>query len=183
MATQPIYGQPQAPEGVKMLSTPKLLTSQEIRRQLIYRMAETMIRTIFRDEDPLPQDLLNEVVESMDRHIVSCNLNGKAYADYHAKWTLDVQYNNFGMKIDDHFEGTVQHGELGSDTSHIVLEIETDVMEGSHADKFKPGDPIPPNLARVETEQDVPVSSLGRGRVNVKYPKPEKSSAKVKRHE
>ena len=167
MATQPIYGQPQAPEGVKMLSTPKPLTSQEIRRQLIYRMAETMIRTIFRDEDPLPQDLLNEVVESMDKHIVGCNLNGKAYSDYHAKWTLDVQYNNFGMKIDDHFEGTVQRGELTDDTTTIKVEVEQE--------------PIPPNLARVETEQDVPVSSLGRGRVNVKYPKPEKSSAKVKR--
>ena len=167
MATQPIYGQPQAPEGVKMLSTPKPLTSVEIRRQLIYRMAETMIRTIFRGEDPLPQDLLNEVVESMDKHIVGCNLNGKAYSDYHAKWTLDVQYNNFGMKIDDHFEGTVQHGELTDDTTTIKLEVEQE--------------PIPPNLARVEAEQDVPVSSMGRGRVNVKYPKPEKSSAKVKR--
>ena len=167
MATQPIYGQPQAPEGVKMLSTPKPLTSQEIRQQLIYRMAETMIRTIFRGEDPLPQDLLNEVVESMDKHIVGCNLNGKAYSDYRAKWTLEVQYNNFGMKIDDHFEGTVTHGELGPDTTTIKLEVEQD--------------PIPPNLARVEAEQDVPVSSMGRGRVNVKYPKPEKSSAKVKR--
>ena len=167
MATQPPYGQPQAPEGVKMLSTPKPLTSAEIRQQLIYRMAEAMIRTIFVGADPLPQDLLNEVVESMHKHIAGCNLNGKAYSDYRAKWTLDVQYNNFGMKIGDHFEGAVQHGELTGETETIKLEVDIE--------------PIPPNLARVETEQDVPVSSMGRGRVNVKYPKPEKSSAKVKR--
>jgi hypothetical protein len=167
MSTQPLYGQPQAPEGVRMLSTPKPLTSAEIRQQLIYRMAEAMIRTIFVGADPLPQELLNEVVESMDKHIVGCNLNGKAYSDYRAKWTLDVEYNNFGMKIGDHFEGSVQHGELGAETETIKLEVEID--------------PIPPNLARVEAEQEVPVSSMGRGRVNVKYPRPEKSSAKVKR--
>jgi hypothetical protein len=81
MATQPIYGQPEAPEGVRVLSSPKPLTSAEIRQGMIYRMAEAMVKTIFRGVDPLPQELLNEVVESMDRHIVGCNLNGKAYSD------------------------------------------------------------------------------------------------------
>jgi hypothetical protein len=168
MATNaPEYGQPEAPQGVRVLSSPKPLTSAEVKAGMIYRMAEAMIRTIFNGVDPLPQELLNEVVESMSRHIGGCNLNGKAYSDYIAKWTLDVTYNNFGMKIGDHFEGVVERGEVGEGAVTVHLEIE------------KP--PTPPNLERVETEHEVPVSSAGRGTVKVKYPKPAKSSAKVTR--
>lgn len=163
------YGQPEAPQGVRVLSSPKPLTSAEVKSGLIYRMAEAMIRTIFNGQDPLPQELLNEVVESMDRHISGCNLNGKAYSSYVAKWTLDVTLDNFGMKIGDHFEGTLKHGELGEDTKTIHLEID------------KPA--IPPNLERVETEHEVPVSSAGRGTAKVKYPKPKKGSTEVTVHE
>ena len=168
MATQPMYGQPEAPEGVRVLSSPKPLTSAEVRSGMIYRMAEAMIRTIFRGQDPLPQELLNEVVESMDRHIVGCNLNGKAYSDYTAKWTLTVTYNNFGMKIGDHFEGTVSSGEPIPPETATTLTMEIDKES------------LPPNLERVETEHDVPVAAAGRGTVKVKYPKLEKTSAKVK---
>ena len=166
MSTQPIYGQPEAPEGVRVLSSPKPLTSAEVRQGMIYRMAEAMIRTIFRGVDPLPQELLNEVVESMDKHIVACNLNGKAYSDYNAKWTLDVTYNNFGMKISEHFEGGVGVPVPPETATTLHVEIEKESL--------------PPNLERVETEHDVPVAAAGRGTVKVKYPKPEKSSAKVK---
>lgn len=171
MSTQPMYGQPEAPDGVKVLSSPKPLTSAETRAGMIYRMAEAMIKTIFRGIDPLPQDLLNEVVESMDRHIVGCNLNGKAYSDYTAKWTLNVTYNNFGMKINDHFEGTVSSGEPipPENATTLTMEIEKDSL--------------PPNLERVETEHDVPVAAAGRGTVKVRYPKPGKSSTRVTRHE
>lgn len=164
MATSEI-GAPQAPQGVRVLSTPKPLTSAEIKSGAIYRLAEAMIRTIFNGVDPLPQELLNEVVESMSKHITSCNLNGKAYSDYRAKWTLTVTYNNFGRAIDDHFEGVVTSGELGEDTKTVTVSVEKD--------------PIPPNLERVETEHDVPVSSAGRGTTKVRYSK-RPTSAKVK---
>lgn len=163
-----IYGQPVSPAGVKLLSTPKPLTTDEIRTAVIYRLTEAMVRTIFKGKDPLPQELLNEVVLSMDAHIVGCNLNGKAYSSFRAKWTLDVTFDNFGRKTGDHFEGTVASGELSADTATIHVELEK-------AD-------LPPNLERVETEQDVPVSQAGRGTAMVRYPKPEKSSHKV-RHE
>lgn len=169
MATS-TYGAPEAPQGVRVLSTPKPLTSAEIKSGAIYRLAEAMTRTIFGiqhdDPKPLPQELLNEVVESMARHVGGCNLNGKGYSDYKAKWTLDITYNNFGRAIDDHFEGVVAQGELGPETETITLTVEKS--------------PIPPNLERVETEHEVPVSSAGRGTTRVKYPKPEKTSAKVK---
>ncbi len=159
------YGQPVAPPGVKILSTPKPLTTDEIRTAVIYRLAEAMIRTLFKGQDPIPQELLNEIVLSMDRHVVGCNLNGKAYSSFRAKWTLDVTFDNFGRKTGDHFEGTVQAGELSADTKTLHLELEK-------AD-------IPPNLERVETEQDVPVSQAGRGTAKVRYPKPKESSVKV----
>jgi hypothetical protein len=159
------YGQPEAPQGVRALSTPKPLTSAEIKQQLIYRMAEAVVKTIFKGVDPLPQELLGEIIESMGKHIQSCNLNGKGYSDYSAKWTLDVTYNNFGLRSGDHFEGTVKRGKLGPETAAVQLEME------------KPS--MPPNLERVECEQPVPVSSVGRGAVQVKYPKPQKLSAVV----
>ena len=166
MATDPqMYGAPQAPQGVRVLSTPRPLTSEEIKQGMVYRMAEAMIKIIFNGRDPLPQELLNDVVESMNTHIQSCNLNGKAYSDYSAKWTLDVTFNNFGMRIGDHFEGAVSRGKLEGETRTAHLEID------------KP--PTPPNLERVEVEQEVPVSSAGRGTVRMSYPKPQKSSAKV----
>jgi hypothetical protein len=152
-----------------VLSTPKPLSSKEIKAGAIYRLAEAMIRTIFDGVDPLPQELLNEVVESMSVHLQSCNLNGKAYSDYKARWTLDVTFNNFGRQAGDHFEGTVQSGELGPDTTTLHLEMSKD--------------PIPPNLERVETEHTVPVSSAGRGTTQVKYPKPKESSVDLKRVE
>jgi hypothetical protein len=40
---------------------------------------------------------------------------------------------------------------------------------------------LPPNLVRVETEQDVPVSQAGRGTAQVRYPKPKESSVKIDR--
>jgi hypothetical protein len=150
-----------------VLSTPKPLTTDEIRTALIYRMAEAMVRTLFKGKDPLPQELLNETVLSMDRHLTSCNMNGKAYSSFRAKWTLDVTFDNFGRKTGDHFEGVVSAGELSADTETIHLEIE------------KPD--IPPNLERVETEQDVPVSQAGRGTAMVRYPKPAESSVKIDR--
>lgn len=163
----PTYGEPQVPTGVRVLSTPKPLTTAEIKTGMIYRMAEAMVRLIFNGADPLPQELLNEVVESMDRHLTSCNLNGKAYSDFRAKWTLDVTFNNFGRNIGDHFEGVVQHGELGPDTTTISIELEKESQ--------------PPNLERVETELLVPVSSAGRGTTQVKYPKPKESSVNLRR--
>jgi hypothetical protein len=80
-------------------------------------------------------------------------------------------YNNFGMKIGDHYEGTVSSGEPipPENATVVTMEIEKD--------------PLPPNLERVETEHEVPVAAAGRGTVRVKYPKPEKTSARVKRHE
>lgn len=162
------YGQPVAPPGVKVLSTPKPLTTDEIRTALIYRLAEAMIRTIFKGKDPLPQELLSEVVLSMDNHIVGCNLNGKAYSSFRAKWTLDVTFDNFGRKTGDHFEGKVEsHADelTPENSSTIHLEMEK-------AD-------LPPNLERVETEQDVPVSQAGRGTAKVRYPKPKENSVKV----
>lgn len=164
------YGQPEVPQGVRTLSTPRPLASAEIKAGAIYRMAESMVRTIFNGEDPLPQDLLNEVVDSMTVHIQSCNLNGKAYSNYKAKWTLDVTFDNFGRQSGDHFEGTVNHGEVGPESATLHLDVEKA--------------PIPPNLERVETEMPVPVSSLGRGTTAVKYPKPKTNSVdlKVTRH-
>lgn len=159
------YGQPVAPPGVKILSTPKPLTTDEIRTAVIYRLAEAMIRTIFKGQDPLPQELLNEIVLSMDQHVVGCNLNGKAYSNFRAKWTLDITFDNFGRKTGDHFEGKVESGELSADTKTIHLEL----------DKVD----LPPNLERVETEQDVPVSQAGRGTAKVRYPKPKENSVKV----
>lgn len=164
MATQN-YGAPDAPQGVRVLSTPRPLTSAEIKTGAIYRLAEAMVKTIFNGADPLPQELLNEVVDSMAKHVGGCNLNGKGYSDYRAKWTLDITYNNFGRAIDDHFEGTVAKGTLGPEVQLLHLEVE------------KPS--IPPNLERVETELTVPVSSAGRGTTQMRYPKPLKSSAKA----
>lgn len=163
------YGQPQAPQGVKMLSTPKPLTSKEIKTGMIYRLAEVMIRTIFDGVDPLPQELLNEVVDSMTKHIQSCNLNGKAYSDYEFRGSFDVTFNNFGQATGDHFEFSGKHGELGPDTTTVHLEFEKESL--------------PPNLERVETELPVPVSSMGRGTANVKYPKPRQSSIDLKKVE
>lgn len=161
------YGQPEVPQGVRVLSTPKPLSSAEIKAGAIYRMAEAMMRTIFDGVDPLPQELLNEVVDSMNAHIQSCNLNGKAYSDFKARWTLDVTFNNFGRQSGDHFEGTVLHGEIGDDTTTLHLEMDKE--------------PLPPNLERVETEHPVPVSSLGRGTTKVRYPKPRGNSVNLRR--
>lgn len=147
------------------------------------------------DEQEKPKPLAaDEIKEGMvvliadaiyDRLNKTCNLFGQAYPKFRAKWSVDIELDDFGAIITDHSEGAIETTDQMHDDMPVMgsIPVERVNTEGALHIEGKVEE-MPPNKFRVETEQPVTVNAVEDGKPverQVKYKSKRQKSTAAKR--
>lgn len=149
------------------------------------------------DEQEKPRPLAaDEIKEGMvvliadaiyDRLNKTCNLFGQAYPKFRAKWSVDIELDDFGAVITDHSEGAVETTDQMHDDMPVMGSIPVERVNTKGANVLHVEgtvDEMPPNKFRVDTEQPVVVTAVEDGKPverQVKYKSKLQKSKAAKR--